>query len=112
MIKLIFIIKAIIVLPVLFSSIFISLTVYRTFFKTIGYLAIKHKNIENNNYYIYVDNEVSNVKLRCTEDIYKNVIVDNKLAYGISYKWTTLSPSKGSLLYIDLNNTIDNRDEK
>lgn len=84
--KLIAIKKAIIILPILFTLVFINLTVYRIFFKTIDYLAIKHKNIENNNYYIYVDNEDSNVKLRCTENIYKNVIVDDKLAYGISYK--------------------------
>lgn len=110
--KLIAIRNAIIILPILFTLLFISLTVYRTYFKTIGYLAIKHKNIENNNYYIYVDNENSNVKLRCTEDIYKNIIIDDKLTYGISYNWTTLSPGKGSLLYIDLNDTIDNRDRK
>jgi len=101
--------ETIIALSILFTLLFIILTVYRTFFKTIGYLAIKHKNIENNNYYIYVDNEDSNVKLKCTQNIYKNVIVDDKLAYGISYKWTMLSPSKGNLVYIDLNDTIDNR---
>lgn len=60
-------------------------------------------------YYIFVRNGNNDVKLECTKDIYENITVDSNLAYGISYKGITLSPSKGKLLYINFDDIIDNR---
>ena len=83
--------------------------IYSTIYKTIGFGTITHKNTDNSKYFIYVNKGNSDIKLECTKDIYEKIIVDKDLAYGISYKWSTLSPEKGKLLYINFNDTIDNR---
>lgn len=85
------------------------LYIYSSFNTTIGYSDIKYKQLENNNYYIFVRNENIDIKLECNKDDYEKVIVDSNLAYGISYKWSPLW-NKGKLLYINFNDVIDNRD--
>ena len=101
--------KVILSIVFLFLAALISLYVYGSFNTTTGYSDVKYKRIEDNNYYIFVPNGNSDIKLECTKDDYEKIIIDKNLAYGISYKWSTLSPNKGKLLYINFNDVIDNR---
>lgn len=82
--------------------------IYSSFSISTGYSDIKYKRLENNNYYIFVRNENKDIKLECNKDDYEKITVDSYLAYGISYKWSTLL-NKGKLLYINFNDVIDNR---
>jgi hypothetical protein len=88
---------------------FTALYIHGSFYKVIGYSDIKYKRMENDNYYIFVRNGNKDIKLECNKDDYEKITVDSNLSYGISYKWSTLSPNKGKLLDISFNDIIDNR---
>lgn len=97
------------IIVILFLLSFAGLYVYGSFYTTTGYCDIKYKQIENNKCYIFARNGNKNIRLECNKDDYEKITVDSYLAYGISYKWSTLSPNRGKLLYINFNDVIDNR---
>jgi hypothetical protein len=101
--------KNTLIIVLLFLLSFTGLYIYGSFYTTTGFSDIKYKRIENNNYYIFVRNGNEDIKLECDKDDYEKITVDSYLAYGISYKWSTLIPNKGKLFYISFNDVIDNR---
>ncbi|MDP4117503.1 MAG: hypothetical protein Q8903_15320 [Bacteroidota bacterium] len=78
-------------------------------YTVIGYATLVNKEMQGNSCYIYVANNDKTVKLKCTQQEYDRLIVNNKLAYGIEYKFSTYTPDKGILMNISLDKTIDNR---
>lgn len=62
---------------------------------TLGYAVIEGKEIVNDAYYIYVDDgDYSSVRLRCTAEVYDQLVVDKDLAYRIEYKSSSLLQRK------------------
>jgi hypothetical protein len=96
----------------LFLGVFSGLQIYGSFSETTGYNNVIHKEIDNDRYFIYVNNGNTTIKLESTKYDYEKVIVNSDLAYGISYRWSTYSPQKGKLLNLNFNDVIDNRFNK
>lgn len=82
------------------------LTSYMT---TTGYAPIYKKYIVDGVPFIQVLYEAQLIELRCDRNEYEKIIIDNDLAYSISYKSSHFSPRKGTLIYILPSETIDNR---
>jgi hypothetical protein len=97
------------IIVLLFLLSFTGLYIYGSFYTATGFSNIEYKRIENNNYYIFVRNGNRVIRLECDKDDYEKITVDSYLVYGISYRWSTLMPNKGKLLYINFNDVIDNR---
>jgi hypothetical protein len=74
-----------------------------------GYAVIDKKIINEDAHYIYVDHGEYSIRLRCTSEIYNQVVADENLAYRIEYKWSKLFPEKGKLNVIKSTDVIDNR---
>ena len=80
-----------------------------TIVETTGYSEIVSKTSDNNGCYIYVQNNNKSIKLKCTNQEYNDVVIDENLGYGMSYKWSTRFPSKNKLIYLNFEDVIDNR---
>lgn len=88
----------------------VSMLVYLTsYMTTTGYAPIYKKYIVDGVPFIQVLHEAQPIELRCDRNEYEKIIIDDDLAYGISYKSSHFSPGKGTLIYILPSETIDNR---
>lgn len=74
-----------------------------------GFSPLTGKTVENGSYYLYLLKENNSVRLKCTEELYSEVTADPDLAYHISYRWNEFFPDKGKLIFLEPENTIDNR---
>ncbi|MBK5261532.1 MAG: hypothetical protein JJE17_03025 [Peptostreptococcaceae bacterium] len=74
-----------------------------------------NKSHIENNYYIYVANELvdnGSIKLECTKQQYDQVVIDELLQYHIAYEYNSHSPDEGNLSLFNPNETIDNRQNR
>lgn len=107
-------------LVVLSSTILIiHLTMWFSFYTNMGYslggnFFITDKKQVGDSYYLYIVRHKNNLKntveIECSKDTYDNLIVNEQVAYGFSYRCLTYSENKG-VLERDINTKdfIDNR---
>lgn len=109
-------VKKIISVIVFIVFISIHLAMYGLFsnlgFSTSGLFSIIDKKIDEGTYYFYVKdpNDKHVIKIKCTKDIYSELIIDDNVLYTLSYKWLSYNVNKGVLNgKIDTTDIIDNR---
>ena len=78
-----------------------------------GLMSIADKQVDDGKYYFYVTHNNHLVKIRCTNDVYENLIVDKDVGYTFTYRWLSYINDKG-VLDGEINTTdiIDNRHPK
>ncbi len=84
------------------------------FWTTGGSYNILDKGKIGDEYYIYLENDFENnhyvVKLRCDYDEFSRVIVDKDVLYTITFEWNSISPEKGNIIQLQVDDFIDNRE--
>lgn len=81
-------------------------------YTTTGYMAIVGVSMENNTNYIYVNPNwaFDPVAVSCPKELeLDDLVVDEDFLYSMSFRSSTLHPHRGTLLAIDVDDTVDNR---
>ncbi|MGB4661140.1 MAG: hypothetical protein WBI07_18355 [Mobilitalea sp.] len=81
-------------------------------YSTSGLFSIMNKQEIGDSYYFDIKStdQSHTVEIECTEEVYRELIIDEGIAYSFSYRWLTYDNDKGVLEgNIDTTDIIDNR---